>query len=120
MKGYAIIIPSQELRMLNKQDDVIRLLHPYYSSEFDACGNSHDKRLLALFEIKDRWTYQELTLYLKQFIDIGVNFDTYLLKNAKVIKEKNPFNPDKDINYYLRKFWLFKLNLSFIVNIILF
>jgi hypothetical protein len=56
LRGHAIIIPSQELRMLNKQDDVIRLLHPYYSSEFETCNNSHDKRLLALFEIKDKWT----------------------------------------------------------------
>lgn len=56
IKGYAVIIPAQDLRMINKQDDVIRLLHPYYSSEFESCFNNAEKRLDALFEIKDKWT----------------------------------------------------------------
>lgn len=104
LKGYAIIIPAAELRVLNKQDDVIRLLHPYYSSEFEHCGNNHERRLDALFEIKDKWTYSELSLYLKNFTDVGVNFDNYLLKNTKILKEKNPFNQEKEITFYLRKF----------------
>lgn len=56
LKGSAIILPVQELRMVNKQDDVIRLLHPFYSQEFEFCYNSPEKRLDALFDIKDKWT----------------------------------------------------------------
>ena len=57
-----------------------------------------------MFDIKDRWTHPELYLYLKDFIDIGVNFDNYLMKNTKILREKNPFNLEKDITYYLKKF----------------
>lgn len=89
---------------MSKHDDVIRLLHPYYSAEFEYSNNSAEKRLDALFEIKDKWTQQELVHYLRRFVDIGVNFDNYLIKNAKIIREKNPFDQRKDIAYYLKKF----------------
>lgn len=56
LKGYAVIIPQQELKMINKPDDVIKILHPYYSKEFDGCFGSVERRLEQLFEIKDKWT----------------------------------------------------------------
>jgi len=42
--------------MVNKTDDVIRILDPFYSQEFEACFGSEEKRLEMLFEIKDKWT----------------------------------------------------------------
>jgi len=41
---------------------------------------------------------------LKYYVDKSVNFDNYLIKNTKIIKEKNPFNKDIEIAYYLKKF----------------
>lgn len=34
LKGSAILIPATELRMVNKSDDVIRLLDQYYGKDF--------------------------------------------------------------------------------------
>lgn len=45
-----------------------------------------------------------MALYLKNFTDLNVNFDNYLIKNTKIIKEKNPFNSNKDVTYYMKKF----------------
>lgn len=90
--------------MVNKQDDVIKLLSPYYSVEFEYCYGNAEKRLEALFEVKDMWTKGELEVYIKPFIDINANFDSYLMKNTKIIKERNPFDKEKEIAYYLKKF----------------
>jgi hypothetical protein len=35
--GYAVIIPQGEVKIMNKTDHVIKLLHPYYSTEFSFC-----------------------------------------------------------------------------------
>jgi len=90
--------------MVNKQDDVIKLLHPFYSIEFENAYGSIERRLEGLYEVKDKWTKQELEIYVKPFIDLNVNFDTYLMKNTKIIKEKNPFDMTKEVNYFLKKF----------------
>jgi hypothetical protein len=113
LKGQAILIPSasllrqqpnQQSTLISNSDSVIKLLHSYYSQEFQFCGNSADKRLDVLFEIKDRWTQQELSQYLRKFIEIGQNLDAYLMKNTRIVKDKNPFDASKDIVYYLKKF----------------
>lgn len=56
LKGYAILIPANELKVINKTDDVIRLLNPYYSIEFEFCYGMAEKRLEAMFTVKDKWT----------------------------------------------------------------
>lgn len=104
LKGNAVIIPSSELRMVNKTDDAIKLLDPFYSPEFRGCYGNAEKRLEVMFEIKDKWTHSELVQYISQFIDIGVNFDNFLMKNTRILRDKNPFDPSRDINYYLKKF----------------
>lgn len=58
------------------------------------------------FEIKEKWTFRELETYLSDFIDADMGFDNFLLKFRRMIKEKNPFDESKDINFYIRKFWL--------------
>ena len=45
LRGTAVIVPARELRAVNKRDDVIRLLHPFYSQEFQLCALSPEKRL---------------------------------------------------------------------------
>ena len=79
-------------------------LHPFLSPEFKDCHNSTEKRLEALFFIKNQWTKGELQYYIEPFLELGINFDSYLMKNLKVIKEKNPFDSSKEIVYYLKKF----------------
>jgi hypothetical protein len=51
-------MPADQLRGVaqSNEDAVIKLLHPYYSGEFEYCAGSADKRLEALFGIKDKWT----------------------------------------------------------------
>lgn len=97
-------MPAQELRSFGQTEDVIRVLHPFYSSEFQFCGSSAEKRLQALFEVKDKWTYGELEAFLKPFVEPGANFDSFLMKNARVMKEKNQFARERDVTYYVRKF----------------
>jgi hypothetical protein len=64
LKGNAILIPIQELKMVNKVDHVVRLLNPYYSVEFENAYGNPEKRMEALFLIKDKWTKQELEIYI--------------------------------------------------------
>lgn len=58
----------------------------------------------ALFRIKDKWSKGELEAQLVPFIDLNVKFDSYLMKNTRMIKETNPFDSSKEVAYYLRKF----------------
>lgn len=85
-------------------DNAIMILNPYTSRSFQYCHESADKRLEALFKIKEKWKKSELNSYIKPFVDLSTNFDSYLLKNARVIPDKNPFNSAQDITYYVRKF----------------
>ena len=104
LRGMAILIPKMDLKMVNKPDDVIKLLNPYFSKEFDHCYGNPERRLEAMFDIKDKWTRAELEVYLLPFIDLNLKFDNYLLKNTRMIKEFNPFDKEKDIVYYMKKF----------------
>ena len=41
LQGNAIIIPQTEIKEFDrKKDHVIKLLHPYYSQEFEYCGGN--------------------------------------------------------------------------------
>lgn len=105
LHGEAILIPQKEVLDGNlRHDNTIMLLNPYSSVQFQYCHESADKRLEALFRIKEKWTKAELNSYIKPFMDLSTNFDTYLLKNTRVIPDKNPFNSGLDITYYVRKF----------------
>ena len=88
LRGFAFLIPMQDIKTLSKpQDHVIKFAHKYYSKEFEYCGGSAEKRLEALFNLKDKWTKGEIEAYLKPFIDLNVKLDTYLMKNTRMIKE---------------------------------
>lgn len=105
LHGEAIIIPQREVLDANlRHDNAIMILNPYHSRQFQYCHESVDKRLEALFKIKEKWTKSELNSYIKPFVDLTTNFDSYLLKNTRVIPDKNPFNSAQDITYYVRKF----------------
>jgi len=105
LSGSAILIPQSDIKDFGKRHDhIIRLLHPFYSEEFEYCDGTPQSRLDALFKIKDRWTKGELDQYIAPFIEIGANFDQYLIKNTRVIKEKNPFDSGKEVLVYMRKF----------------
>jgi hypothetical protein len=105
LSGSAILIPQSDIKDLGKRHDhIIRLLHPFYSDDFEFCDGTPQSRLDALFKIKDRWTKGELDHYIAPFIDIGANFDQYLIKNTRVIKEKNPFDSSREVLVYMRKF----------------
>ena len=104
LKGYAILIPASELKANYRDDHVIKSLHIYYAEEFRHCLGSHEKRLEVLFTIKEKWTKGELETYLTPFIDLTLKFDTYLMKNTRMIREKNPFDPSQEVAYYVKKF----------------
>ncbi len=98
--GSAFIIPKTG----GMSDHVIKPLDPFFSREFEYCNASPESRLEALFKIKDRWTKCELEAYVAPFIDLTAKFDTYLMKNTRMIRDKNPFDHTKEVAYYLRKF----------------
>jgi hypothetical protein len=103
--GNAIIISQGDIKEFDKKrDHVIKLLHPYYSQEFEFCEGNAEKRLDALFKIKDHWTKGELEAYVAPYIDLTAKFDQYLMKNTKILREKNPFDPEKEVAFYVRKF----------------
>jgi hypothetical protein len=54
LKGHAIILPKNDL--VNKHDDIIVPLDSILSPIFNVCYNNTEKRLDALFQIKDKWT----------------------------------------------------------------
>ena len=105
LHGYAIIIPQGDIKDYDrKRDHVIKLLHPFYSQEFEVCAGNAELRLDALFKVKERWTRSELEAYIAPYIDLTAKFDQYLLKNTKILREKNPFDPAKEVAFYIRKF----------------
>ena len=104
LKGKAVIIPSGLLRTFNQSDDFIRVLDVYSSPEFFECQGEPMKVLEQLFEIKDKWSKEELKPYLEGIVEKGSSLDSFLLKSARMIKEKNPFDSSKDINLYIKKF----------------
>ena len=57
-----------------------------------------------LFKIKERWTRSEFEAYIAPYIDLTAKFDQYLLKNTKILREKSPFDPAKEVAFYIRKF----------------
>lgn len=109
LRGEAIIIPRNELKSVSKPDHVILSFHPYYDRRFEHClglpsSLSSEKRIAVLFDLKDKWTRGELETYMTPFVDLSVKFDTYLMKNTRMIREPNPFDPAKEVAYYLKKF----------------
>lgn len=86
-------------------DHVIKSLDPFFSPEFEYCNASAEQRLEALFKVKDRWTKGELEAYVAPFIDLTAKFDTYLMKNTRMVRDKNPFDSKLEVAYYMRKFW---------------
>lgn len=108
LKGYAIILPDQHLRVhekgevpgglgaiFEKGDHLIKTLCPYKSPQFTNLHNNIDGRLETLFNIKDKWTYKEISSYNRPFTDTETDqkYDLWLSKNTKLHKEANPFNP---------------------------
>ncbi len=55
LKGYAIIIPKQEL--INSPDDIIMVLDSLLTPEFDKCNGGFEQRLETLFKVKSKWTF---------------------------------------------------------------
>jgi hypothetical protein len=109
IRGEAVIIPKGELKTMSKPDHVILSLHPYYDRRFEHClgltsSLCTEKRLEVLFDLKEKWTRGELDTYLMPFVDLSVKFDTYLMKNTRMIREPNPFDPTKEVAYFLKKF----------------
>lgn len=105
LKGHAVVIPLNEIKdFALKQDHILNLLDQYYSHNFQDCLGSAEKRLEALFQIKDKWTKSELETYLSDFIDLSVKLDAYLMKNTRIVKDKHPFIQGIEIAYYIKKF----------------
>lgn len=98
LKGQAVILPGQHA----KQGHIIRWLHPFYSDALKACMNSPDARLAALFGVKEKWTKGELEAFLEPYLDVKI--DAYLMKNTRMIKDRNPFDPQAEVMLYLKKF----------------
>ena len=71
------------------------ILHPVQRPE---------QRLITLFDFKAKWTYEELRVYMEDFIEKGADVENFLMKNTRMVKEKNPFNEEKEVNYYIKKF----------------
>ena len=64
--------------------------------------NSPDLRLAALFGVKEKWTKGELEAFLEPYLD--VKLDVYLMKNTRMIKDRNPFDPQSEVMLYIKKF----------------
>ncbi len=99
LKGHAILLPSSQLKQYDQHDDAIKLLE-IYDGVLES--SSAEARLVSLFRVKDKWTADELHIYLADWLEMG--WETFLLKNAKMLKEKNPFDESKEITYYINKF----------------
>lgn len=101
LAGHAIIVPKGDLKVMNYQDDIIISLD--YQVDSNLLSSTPDERFAKLFEIKTKFTREELQVYMQDFLE-GEELDKFLLRNAKISKEQHPFDEGQMIMYYLKKF----------------
>ena len=88
---------------VNRTDDIIKELHPLLSEELSSCV-SFESKLAALFTIKEKWTLTELDALLQGTLEPEQAMTTMLQRNARTVKEANPFTPGKTTVFYIKKF----------------
>ena len=57
-----------------------------------------------LFKLKEKWQLCELEALLSEFLEPDVKMLVMLGKNTRVVKEQNPLDKTRQVNYYIRKF----------------
>lgn len=98
------MIPAvHNFKHLAKTDDIIRWLHPILSPELEA-ASTFEARLATLFTIKEKWTLVELTAMLKDTLEPEQSLGPMLQRNARSLKEQNPFTQGKMTTFYIKKF----------------
>ena len=101
--GHAYIIPYNLQRAHEKsgtsEEDLIKSLHPLFSTEFNGCFENIESRLERMFLIKDKWTLPELSSFLCEFLEpeMKSKFDIWLTKNTRSHKVKNPYVETNDV-----------------------
>jgi hypothetical protein len=79
-------------------------LDSLYSRNFEDCLDDTLKRFDSLFKIKEKWTKPELEYFLSKFIDLSINFDAFLMKNTRMVRDQHPFDKASEVAYYIKKF----------------
>ena len=96
LKHHAIIVFKESV--IDK-DHTIQLID-YYS-----LGSTIKERINSLDSIKTKWTKSELQTFCGEFLDDYKNdFNVFLSKEFKIIKERNPFDVEKEILFYIKKY----------------
>jgi len=86
---------------MNFNDDIVMTLD--YKLDNSILANSTEERFTKLFDVKSKWNREEMQAYMQDFI-VGDELDKFLLRNAKSVKEQNPFDPSQTIISYMKKF----------------
>jgi len=99
---------------MNFNDDIVMTLD--YKLDNSILANSTEERFTKLFDVKSKWNREEMQAYMQDFI-VGDELDKFLLRNAKSVKEQNPFDPSQTIISYMKKFW-HKFNFNYQVDVV--
>lgn len=79
--------------------------HVIHAVDYYALGENLKTRLQKLYELKKKWTKGELQTFLGEFLDdYKGDINHFIAKELKLVKQKNPFDQEKQIFYYQKKF----------------
>ena len=94
LRGQSILIPAvHNENHINRTDDIIKWLDPMLSPEFlESNSITFESKLATLFSIKKKWTLGELDCLLRGTLEPEQTLATLLQRNARTLKEPNPFN----------------------------
>lgn len=96
LKSYSTIILKES--MIEKD-------HIIQSVDYYSLGSTIKERINNLDSIKKKWTKSELTTFCSEFIDDYKNdINIFLSKEYKLVKERNPFDVEKEIFLYIKKY----------------
>ena len=104
LKGHCVLIPAaHNFSHINKTDDIIKWLDPMVSPDLSHCTSFEDK-LAVLFTIKEKWTVGELGRFLGGTLEPELSLNVMLQRNARTLKEPNPYDKSKTTAFYIKKF----------------
>ena len=96
LKYHAVVILKESLI---EKDHIIQTVD-YYQ-----LGSTIKERINNLDCIKQKWTKSELQTFCGDFIEEYKNdINSFLSKEFKLIKERSPFDAEKEIFFYIKKY----------------
>ena len=99
-----MIPAAHNFNHVSRTDDIIKWLDPMLSPDFSSTSNTFDSKLATLFSIKEKWTLGEMDSMLKGTLEPEQALSTLLQRNARTIKEPNPYGAKKITIFYIKKF----------------